>query len=505
MNISSGTYTGTYEEIKPGKIFNLAFDSSSYANFISALEADADTICGLGPGSQSIAGQVDKFVAKLKKRQTVLKLTLKMTGTRTEEQITSNVAYSFKAKIDFNSSGCGHEQKWSKKQTIMNAVLTSDLNTDGAMDIVFTEENINYKVTNVDFDDRSADIRVVESSYAVLYLQDPLLPGIFLRQPEYTISPAVKTKRGLGTLVFSVADGDLDSDGVTDIAVTHKGNNSVGVFIQDPGHPGQLMPINNFPAVPAPVDVAIGDLNGDGINDMAVAGEYLALMMNDPLSPGGTFLESTPGVENVSSVAIADINNDGRNDLATTSGDTVIVLFQDSAPATPGSFTTGTSYPAGSGAADVAIGDLNGDSLPDLAVANRGNTNGSVSVHMQDSLATGTFQPGMHYLTGVNSQAVVIDDLNSDALPDLAVANNDREGGSVSVLLQDALNRGVFLAADDYPGMRGPNDIATDDMNGDGLVDLVVADKCTRPEERPYMRQQDINNPGNFLYPVPLP
>ena len=160
---------------------------------------------------------------------------------------------------------------------------------------------------------------------------------------------------------------------------------------------------------------------------------------------------------------------------------------------------------AGSGAADVAIGDLNGDSLPDLAVANRGNTNGSVSVHMQDSLATGTFQPGMHYLTGVNSQAVVIDDLNSDALPDLAVANNDREGGSVSVLLHDALNRGVFLAADDYPGMRGPNDIATDDMNGDGLVDLVVADKCTRPEERPYMRQQDINNPGNFLYPVPLP
>jgi hypothetical protein len=64
---------------------------------------------------------------------------------------------------------------------------------------------------------------------------------------------------------------------------------------------------------------------------------------------------------------------------------------------------------------------------------------------------------------------------------------------------------GTFLEADNYPGLLGPYDVATEDMNGDGFADLVVADKCDDLDERPYIRYQDSSNPGNFLSPEFLP
>ena len=259
------------------------------------------------------------------------------------------------------------------------------------------------------------------SSQVVIYLQDPFAAGVFRRLPDIPILPKTEVKTVYRELL-SVADGDLDGDGIINIAVPEKDMSLIGVLPQDPGNPGTFLQLKNFLAPLAPVDVAIGDLNGDGTD-----------------------------------------------------------------------------------AADVAIGDLNGDTLPDLAVASRGNTVGSVSIHIQDPVQVGKFLPGVDYQTGENSQRVKIHDFNNDALPDLAVANNDHEGGSVSVLLQHEFLPGVFLAPDNYPGLLGPADIVTEDMNGDGLADLVVADKCSYSEEGPYIRYQDSDIPGSFLPPVYLP
>ena len=508
MDTDSGNYTGTYTELKSGKKFRLELDPSSFSDVIFDLEADSDRLCSLSPGSSSIINTViETFYAKLNKKRTKINLMLKITGIRTDGIVTSNILYSSEGKVDFNPSGCRKKQsKTIKNKTTFaypQAVDISDLNADGSPDITISEDKLQFKLKHKS--GYGYKIQLKEGSHAALYLQDPFAQGVFLRQPNYTVSPMVKAKHGSRPQVLSVASGDLDGNSIQDIVVTHKGNDSVGVFLQDAGYPGQFMHVIHHPAGALPVDVAIGDLNGDGINDMAVAGVDLVLLLNDPIAPGSVFDELALGVANVSSVGISDINGDGRNDLAATSGDMVIVLLHDSLPAAPGLFTTRTSYVTGINAADVAIRDLNGDSLPDLAVANRGDTIGSVSVHMQDTLAVGAFLPGENYQTGVNSQSVVFDDLNGDYLPDLAVANNDSDGGSVSVLLHDAITQGVFLVADNYPGMYGPNDIATSDMDGDGLTDLVIADKCSRSTKQSYIRYQDINNPGNFLYPVYLP
>jgi hypothetical protein len=108
-------------------------------------------------------------------------------------------------------------------------------------------------------------------------------------------------------------------------------------------------------------------------------------------------------------------------------------------------------YTVGDYPRSVAIGDLDGDQVPDLAAANRGEfpyCSGSVSVLL--GLSDGTFGPVVHYAADDESISVAIGDLDGDAWLDLAVANFSYPG-TVSVLLNQSPTPG--------------------DLNGDGCVD----------------------------------
>jgi hypothetical protein len=133
-----------------------------------------------------------------------------------------------------------------------------------------------------------------------------------------------------------------------------------------------------------------------------------------------------------------------------------------------GSFEPRVDYPVGSGPWQVAIGDLNADGKPDLAVANSDPNTVSVLLNNGD----GTFAQRVDYATGDTPLSVAIGDLNGDGKPDLATANHF--GNSVSVLL----NRGDGTFEDklDYQAGNGPYDLVIGDVNGDGKLDLATAD-----------------------------
>ena len=95
----------------------------------------------------------------------------------------------------------------------------------------------------------------------------------------------------------------------------------------------------------------------------------------------------------------------------------------------------------------MAVGDLNGDGRPDLAVANAGS--GDVSVLLGNG--DGSFQPQQRFAAGIGPASVALGDLNGDGRPDLAVANTT-DPGTVSILLNTTSFTTTRIDVDIKPG-----------------------------------------------------
>jgi hypothetical protein len=181
------------------------------------------------------------------------------------------------------------------------------------------------------------------------------------------------------------------------------------------------------------------------------------------------------------SVAVGDFNGDGIPDLAVVGGGdilgaTVSILLGNG----DGTFQAPPSSPAGNppgshGDLFVAVGDFNGDGHLDLAIASisgdeeiPGGLPGYVGVLLGNG--DGSFQVAPNYATGRGSQALTVGDFNGDGHVDLAVANNG--DGTVSLLLGNG--DGTFQAPQNFPTGGNPYSVAEGDFNGDGRLDLVV-------------------------------
>ncbi len=264
---------------------------------------------------------------------------------------------------------------------------------------------------------------------------------------------------------YSVAIGDLNGDGKQDLATVNVDGNSVSIFINT--GTGSFATKVDYTTGSVPESVAIGDLNGDGKPDLAVA-NYTSASVSVFLNNGnGTFaskVDYTAG-SNPHSVAIGDLNGDGKQDLAVANyfGNSVSVILNNG----NGTFAAKVDYTTGSNPYSVAIGDLNGDGKKDLALANGGSD--SVSVFLNNG--NGTFVAKVDYTTGIVPYSVAIGDLNGDGKADLAVANYT--SSSVSIFQNNG--NGTFATKVDYTTGNNPYSVAIGDLTGDGKPDLAVA------------------------------
>ncbi|HYO63711.1 MAG TPA: FG-GAP-like repeat-containing protein [Pyrinomonadaceae bacterium] len=272
-----------------------------------------------------------------------------------------------------------------------------------------------------------------------------------------------------------MAIGDFNGDGLNDLAVTDNFvAGKVSVLLGKPG--GTFGPAAHFTTGRNPWSVAVGDFNGDSKSDLATAnfndfeGDATTLAGNGAGGFGPAvnhFLTSPGSSANSPAVAAADFNLDGKTDLAVANMTHHAVVFMFGL----GDGTFGSVKFVGVGGflspIHVVVADFNKDGKPDVATAN--NTAQNVSVLLGDG--AGNFVAPALFNVGNAPTSLAAADFNGDNNPDLAVANQG--SNTVSVLRGDGAG-GFSTGGQFATGGTNPTSVASADFNGDGHTDLAV-------------------------------
>lgn len=275
----------------------------------------------------------------------------------------------------------------------------------------------------------------------------------------------------VGTQPHSVAVGEINGDGNADIAVANEASNDVSVALGLGG--GAFAASTSWPSGTAPRSVALADVSGDGKLDLLAAAWGSNAVTLRVGTGTGSFggLASLPVGGPPRALAIADLTGDGVQDVVTANGsaNTISVLLGTGS----GDFAAAVSYAVGGNPGGVAIADFNGDGKVDVAVANEASNN----VTLQLGSGAGTFGPGTPFAVGSQPRAITSADFNADNRPDVAVANWN--SGTVSVLV--GTPEGNFGAATHFAASALPTSLAAADLDADGHAELVVANETSSP------------------------
>ncbi len=291
------------------------------------------------------------------------------------------------------------------------------------------------------------------------------------------VSPAVfgnSSTFAVGTDSRAAAAADLNGDGKVDLMTANAADNSLSVVLGNGD--GTFQGQTTFATGASPFAAVVADFNGDGKLDLAAANggaNSVSVLLgngNGAFQLQKTF--ATPIGAKPISLAVADLNGDGKTDLVTanylygeTTGTVSVLLGNGN-----GTFQAHTTFQTGDAPYSVATADLNGDGKADLVTA---NYLGDVSIGFVSVLlgnGNGSFQARQTIACAGMPYAVAPADLNGDGRIDLAVAN--KSFWAVSTLLGNG--NGTFQAKVDHDVGVYPTDVAAADVNGDGKLDLVT-------------------------------
>jgi uncharacterized repeat protein (TIGR01451 family) len=301
---------------------------------------------------------------------------------------------------------------------------------------------------------------------------------VFLQRPDGALAPSAVYATPMAS---TIRVGDVNNDGRPDVVGLDWSSNNVAVFLQNAA--GTLDPAVMYNAPHGGYnDLDLGDVNGDGLADIVVMSgqswlpnvvvltQAAAGGFNAPVSYSVSPMELTKGV------AVGDVNGDGRNDVVVTYGGNmpysrIGVFYQNAA----GGLDPAVSFGSLDIPEAVEIADVNGDGRADIVVLHGGWY--AAGVYLQNS--DGSLQAEEHYFIPYAShygpQGLAIGDFNGDRQPDIAIA--DYNYGLVTLLHAASADVVAAVLASPDPVLAGATltySVSIANQGPDAARDVVV-------------------------------